>query len=99
MSSFTIRVLLHRAGSADYASLAQRLRAIAVVDVIRADDGTWYRLPRGEYNYEGEATSPQLMAAVTRVADEVKPPSAVQVTQAVRGGWRGLELYKRALAA
>ena len=99
MSSFTIRVLLHRAGSSDYASLAQRLRAIAVVDVIRAEDGTWYRLPPGEYNYEGEATSAQLMAAVTRVADAVKPPSAVLVTQAMRREWRGLEVFKRALAA
>ena len=99
MGSFTIRVLLHRGSSADYASLAQRLRAIAVVDVIRGDDGTWYRLPRGDYHYDGEATSAQLMASVTRVADAVKPPSAVLVTQALRRGWHGLEVFKRAQAA
>ena len=99
MSTFTIRVLLHRAGSADYASLAQRLRAVAVMDVIQGGDGTWYRLPQGEYSYEGDATSAQLMTAVTRVADAVEPPSAVQVTQALRGEWRGLEVSKRALAA
>lgn len=99
MNSFTIRVLLHKAGSADYASLAHRLRAIAVVDVIRGDDGTWYRLPPGEYHYEGEAKSAQLMAAVTRVADAVKPPSAVLVSQALRRQWHGLEVFKRALAA
>ena len=59
MKYFAIRVLLHRAGSTDYAALAQRLRTIGVVDVIRGEDGTWYRLPPGEYNYEGDATSAQ----------------------------------------
>ena len=99
MSQFTIRVSLHRADWSDYVSLAQRLGAIGIVDVVRGEDGNWYRLPGGEYSYEGDATSSQVMAGVTRVADAIKPPSAVVITQALTRMWRGLEMVKQASAA
>lgn len=99
MSTFTIRVSLQKASWADYVALAKGLAAIGVVDVIRSDDGTWYRLPDAEYHYEGDATSGQIMDAVARVADAVKPPAAVLVTQALRTQWRGLQIIKRASAA
>jgi 2,4-dienoyl-CoA reductase-like NADH-dependent reductase (Old Yellow Enzyme family) len=99
MSAYTIRVELHNATWNDYVNLATKLAAQGVVDVIKGDDGTWYKLPPAEYNYEGDAAIAVVRTVVANIAAQVSSRFAVFVTEALRREWQGLEAVRRASAA
>jgi len=100
MAQFTIRVTLHGASWQEYVDLAAKLRAQEIVDVIRSDPGVWYRLPDGEYNYEGNASAGQIHNTVATIASSVVATlPAVLVTESVRRIWSGLEIVKVANSA
>jgi hypothetical protein len=92
MALFTVRVVLHdNASWEDYDALHQRLARVGVVDVIRSDDGVWYRLPPAEYNYQGDISANDLRTAVAEIARTVRSSYAVLVTHAYARYWQGLE--------
>lgn len=91
MASFTIRVELHNADSEDYDKLEKLLAAYLITDVIAADDGTLYRLPPAEYNYQGEKGRNEVMETVKAVAAQVVPSYAVLVSESRSREWYGLK--------
>ena len=96
MHFLTIRVVLHNATLQHYLDLAARLAAIGITDLIRSDDGVLYRLPGGEYNYEGPLDAWQIELAVSDVASSVVPAFAVVVADSRLRVWRGLPIVSEA---
>jgi hypothetical protein len=90
MSRFTIRVELHNATWQNYVDLAKHMAAQGMVDIIKADNGTRYKMPPAEYNYEGQATLKQVMDAVKSCAARVVNSYAVLVTESNGRLWDGL---------
>jgi hypothetical protein len=99
MAKFTIRVELHNATWQNYADLAKNLAARGIVDVIRADDGTWYKMPPAEYNYEGNATRDQVLETTKTCTAAVVRSFAVMVTEANGRAWHGLAVVQNAKSA
>lgn len=94
MANYTIRIELHGANYSHYVDLAKKLAAIGVVDTIRADDGTLYKLPPAEYNHESTADINSVEQACAGIAASVVPSYAVLVSQAVLRRWRGLQVVR-----
>lgn len=90
MARFTIRVELHAATGADYTQLHERLARIGVTDIIADDAGNRYKMPPGEYNYEGTATIEQVLAAAQNSVSQSNRKWAVFVTEATNRRWDGL---------
>ena len=90
MARFTIRVELHAATSADYSQLHERLARIGITDIIADDAGNRYKMPPGEYNYEGAATLEQVLASAQNSASQSNRKWAVFVTEALKRSWDGL---------
>lgn len=90
MASFTIRVELHDATWDNYVALAKDLASKGITDVIKADNGTRYRMPPAEYNYEGNTTIADVYAAANASAATTGRRHAVLVTESVRRQWGGL---------
>lgn len=99
MNTYTIRVELHDASWDDYITLAAKLAHQGVVDVIKSDDGNWYKMPPAEYNYEGSADIHQVRTVVATIAAQVVVRYAVFVTESKRRAWQGLEVVKHSSAA
>lgn len=55
MTTSTTRIVLHDATWADYLQLYAEMGARGFTDEIRADDGTWYKMPDGEYDLPGRS--------------------------------------------
>lgn len=90
MAYFTIRVELHGATSADYTQLHENLARLGVTDIIADDAGTRYKMPPGEYNFQGNATIAQVLAAAQNAASQTNRKSAVFVSEATKRSWEGL---------
>lgn len=91
MARFTIRVVLYDNPTLqDFLTLDDRLAALNITDDIQADDGTWYRLPPGEYYAHGDVTGAAIREAVAGVAATVKARYAVFVTEGSMRYWQGL---------
>lgn len=92
MSLFSIRVELHNATWAQYSQLADQLQKLGVVDTIVGDNRVRYKLPPGEYNYEGNGNIDQVHDAVLACANNTGCRNAVFVSEATRRRWSGLEI-------
>lgn len=90
MASYTIRIELHDATWADYMEMYKHLAIQGITDIIISDDGVRYRMPPAEYNYEGKATSPQLLEMAKASAGKVVRSYAVLVTESGGRRWHGL---------
>lgn len=96
MSMFIVRVELHNAKAADYTKLATDLAALNIVDVIKGDNGTLYKLPPAEYYYSGDTNGNQLLNAIRTVVSRIVPRFSAVVTQANGIYWDGLEVVRYA---
>lgn len=96
MTMYIIRVELHGANAQQYHSLASKLAASGVRDVIIANDGSRYKLPPAEYVYSGSETLEQVVASVKRIANAVHAANAVLVSQAENVRWDGLAVAQYA---
>lgn len=92
MTLFTIRVELHAAIGADYTRLHEKLAQVGITDIITDDSGVRYKMPPGEYNYQGTATVNEVRAAVENAAKQTNRRWAVIVTEVARRTWNGLPL-------
>jgi hypothetical protein len=91
MPRFTIRVVLHDDATIDeYLLLDQRLQDRNLSDNILGDDGSWYRLPPGEYHGHGDLTGAQVRDDVSRIVSQIKPRYEVFVTEGPMRYWIGL---------
>lgn len=93
MPRFTVRVVLHNASPQNYVDLANSLATKGVVDVIRSDDGTLYKLPPAEYNFEGNASAEQVRDAVVQAASITNRFESVLVTETQKRVWQGLQAF------
>lgn len=94
MPRFTIRVELHQATAKQYTDLYQQLAKVGIVDTIMDSKGVKYRLPPGEYNYEGSGTAQDISVKAQTCAGYVVSKYAVFVTESGGSGrsWNGLEV-------
>jgi hypothetical protein len=90
MASFTIRVELRDASFEQYKKLYERMAAEGFTDIIRADSGTSYKMPPGEYNYVGSVTRNAVLDKGKRAAGAVVKSYAVLVTESAGRTWHGL---------
>lgn len=91
MAYHVIRVELHDANWQQYVDLHKKLQVHNITDIIVAGDGTRYKLPPAEYNYNGSLTRDQVYGLVTTAAAQVVKSYAVVVTEAVSSIFIGLE--------
>ncbi len=91
MASFTIRVELHDANWQHYVDMAKDLASKGITDEIAADNGTRYKMPPAEYNYDGNASIESVHNAAVASAQKTGRRHAVLVTEALRRRWVGLE--------
>ncbi|MCW0399675.1 hypothetical protein NB688_002756 [Xanthomonas sacchari] len=90
MARYTIRIELHGATWDDYVEMYKYLAAQGITDIITSDDGTRYKMPPAEYNYEGGATRDQVLASAKACAAKVVHSYAVLVTEAIARSWHSL---------
>lgn len=88
---YTIRVELHKATWDHYALLYKAMAARGMGDVLTADDGTKWKMPPGEYTYDGTLTLDQVLAAAKAAAGTVGLKFAILVTKSDGRKWEGLE--------
>jgi len=91
MAKFTIRIELHDATWDDYMEMYKHLEAQGITDIITSGDGTRYRMPPAEYNYEGTATRADVLALAKKSASKVVKSYAVLVTESSGRSWEGLD--------
>ncbi len=90
MTSYTTRVELHNASSADYQHLHAAMQAQGFSRTIVSDKGIRYQLPTAEYNLEGSLTRADVLARAKVAAAKVKPSFEVLVTESDGRTWHGL---------
>ena len=91
MVRYTIRIELHNATLAQYTDLYKHMAAEGFPDIIGAGDGTRYKMPPGEYNYEGKTTRDQVLVKAKSAAAKVVRSYAVFVTESAGRTWYGLK--------
>ena len=90
MSEFTTRVELHDASGDDYTNLHEAMQGEGFSRLIQGSKGK-YRLPWGEYNFEGDQDSSHVLEAAKRAAKSTGCEFEVLVTESVRRAWQGLD--------
>jgi hypothetical protein len=96
MASFTIRVELHGASSADYKRLHDAMFAAACRVFVRGDNGVLYVMPTGEYDYQSDTLSvEQVRTNILAIARVVHPTMEpwVFVTQVAARAWSTTPVY------
>lgn len=94
--TFTTRVVLHNASWADYQVLYAEMAKRRFTDEIRADDGSVYKMPDGEYTSYGDITIEDVRSLAVAAAAVTGRGHAVFVTEAARTCWYGLPIVKAA---
>ena len=89
--SYTTRVELHYANDNDYETLHTAMKREGFSRFITSSEGTRYHLPTAEYNYKGDLTLDQVLAAAKRAADTTGLTNAVLVTESDGRRWSGLK--------
>jgi len=89
---YTIRIELLEASADDQAALAKALRREGFEHTVPGNDGTRYRLPPGEYNYDAKATPNDAMDAAKRAAGSTGREFRVLVTEVAGRAWHNLEI-------
>ena len=80
MAHFTVRVEFHDGSMTHYLMLYKELAARSFADTIEAEKVT-YKLPTGEFNYEGNKTKDQVLALVKDAAARVFRSYSILVTE------------------
>jgi hypothetical protein len=90
MTSFTVRVELHKADEDDYANLHTEMEDRGFVRWIEGRNGSKDRLPTAEYNLVGSSLTR------AKAANAVKPNPApwILVTEAAGRTWSGLKTWR-----
>jgi hypothetical protein len=93
MTSYTVRVELHRADEGDYARLHSLMESEGFVRWVEAKGGSLRRLPTAEYNMaDTSLTREEVLARAKAAANAVKPRPEpwILVTQSAGRQWSGL---------
>ena len=96
MDRYTIRVELHDADEEDYEILHGAMEEGGFTHTIEAKDGTTYKLPSAEYNFEGEIEIGEVREKAKSAAATTKRKYAILVSQVTSRLWFGLEEVYRA---
>lgn len=89
--SYTVRVLIKDASVADYGSLWDQMDRSGFTDEIRADDGSMYKLPPGEYDLSGTYLDISQVREIARQAARATGREhSVLVTEATARTWFNL---------
>ncbi len=96
MDRYTTRVELHEADEEDYETLHEAMEEEGFTHTIEAKDGTTYKLPSAEYNYEGEIEIGEVREKAKSAAATTKRKHAILVSQITSRLWFGLEELYRA---
>lgn len=99
MSNCTVRIELHNATWQNYVDLASDLARHGISDEITASDGTTYKLPPAEYNYEGAASADAVLNTAREAANRTGRANAVLVSESTRRLWSGLEKTQKRRSA
>jgi len=94
MARFTIRIELIDATWDQYTQMYALLEREGIVDVIADKNGTRYRLPPAEYNYDGEATKAQVLEKAKSCASKVVREYRVLITASNGRTWHNLEAIR-----
>jgi len=89
--SYTTRVELHYANDNDYETLHAAMKREGFSRFIASGDGVRYHLPTAEYNYQGDRTLDQVLAAAKRAAETTGLKYAALVTESDGRRWSGLK--------
>ena len=90
MTMCTIRIELHDASWQDYINLATYLSQKGITDVIRAYDGSRYKMSGGHYNYLGQKTFDQVYEDAVWCATMVGKRYGLMVSDVSANKWTGL---------
>jgi hypothetical protein len=97
LASHTVRIELHEADEADYASLDEAMTEEGFVRWVVGAGGVKHRLPPGEYNLiDSDLYQSTILAQAQETAGAVKPeptPSIV-VTESAGRIWSGLKRWE-----
>ena len=91
MADFTVRIVLDDATWDEYEEMYRHLAAVGITDEITSNDGTTYRMPPAEYNYQGNATRTQVLELAKAAAAKAVLKYSVLVTESKGRAWHGLE--------
>ena len=91
MADFTIRIVLSDATWDQYEEMYEHLADVGITDLITSDNGTTYRMPPAEYNYQGDATRAQVLELAKDAAAKVVRKYSVLVTESKGRTWHSLE--------
>ena len=97
MSTFTVRIELHRATESDYEALHQAMQAGGFKRTVLGSDAKTYSMPPAEYRFEGTTDDTGAVRDKAHsIAKAIKPNPAVFVTHQGSGGsaWIGLDVVK-----
>ncbi len=89
---YTVRIELLDASPDDYDTLFSALRPEGFERTVPGGDGTRYRLPPEEYNYDAKATANDVMDAAKRAAARTGKEFRVLVTEVAGRVWHNLEI-------
>lgn len=90
MAHFTVRVELHGGTQIDYQNLHAAMARSGFTQIIVSDSGIRYRLPNGEYNFEGDAAIANVLNSAQSAAALVGKPAAIFVSEVSKRTWIGL---------
>jgi hypothetical protein len=79
--AFTVRIELHHAHSQDYDRRHKQMEVRGASRMIQSDQGRWYRLPTGEYNYPATATVETVFAIALAAANAVGKSASILVSE------------------
>jgi hypothetical protein len=91
MAHYTTRVELHDATEENYQTFHAEMEELGFTRTITAHDGTTYRLPSAEYNYEGEIPIDTVLDKAKYAADTTDLKYEILVSEAPKRRWHGLE--------
>jgi hypothetical protein len=92
VAKFVVRIELYGifSNSVHYKTLANAMLRRGFSQTIHGADGSAWRLPSGEFNYEGDYTGEEVRAIAKTAVEETGLDGGVLVTEAVRRFWSGL---------
>ena len=88
---YTVRIELIDGSPADYETLSRAIGPEGFEHSVASNDGTRFRLPPGEYNYDAKATANDVLEAAKRAAGRTGHPFRVLVTEVAGRIWYNLE--------
>jgi hypothetical protein len=87
MAKFTTRVELHGAKDDGYQTLHSEMKDRGFTRIIEGSDGTVYKLPTAEYDYQGPVTRKDVLAKARAAAKATGRSYWILVTESVGRTW------------